>query len=127
MRGYISITAKELQAWLETGSALLEDLYAPTADFVTGNSDLDEEEIEFTLSMLAAEDALTENTEKFPLVAALEISPELIATSAEGVITLKTSAPWTSVECIFLVEDGGEELTWFATQEVPEQLKNWLA
>jgi len=127
MRGYISITAEELQAWLKTGSALLEDLYAPTAEFVTNNSDLDEEEIEFTLSMLAAEDALSDEAQKYPLVAALEIAPDLIATSAEGVITLKTSAPWTSLECIFLVEDGGEELTWFATQEVQEQLKNWLA
>jgi hypothetical protein len=127
MRGYISITAKELQAWLTTGSALLEDLYAPTSDFISENSDLDEEEIEFTLSMLAAEDALSQDSEKFPLVAALEISADLIESSSEGAITLKAKAPWSTLECVFLVEDGGEELTWFATQEVSEQLKNWLA
>ena len=49
MRGYISITANELHDWLKQGSAVLENLYAPTADFVAENSDLDEEELEFTL------------------------------------------------------------------------------
>ncbi|CAB4869285.1 unannotated protein [freshwater metagenome] len=127
MRGYISITANELHDWLKQGSAVLENLYAPTADFVAENSDLDEEELEFTLSMLAAQDSLADESEKFPLVAALEVPSALIASSSEGVITLKESAAWSSVECVFLVEDGGEELTWYATQEVEDQLKNWLS
>jgi hypothetical protein len=127
MRGYISISPSELQSFLTDGSILVENLYAPTEDFILENSDLDEEEIEFTLSMLAAQDALSQESEKFPLVAALEIPQSLIATSTEGIVTLTESAKWENLECVFLVEDSGEELTWFATQEVEQQLKIWLA
>lgn len=127
MRGYISISASELQSFLVDGSISIENLYAPTEDFVLENSDLDDEEIEFTLSMLAAQDALSEESGKFPLVAALEIPQSQIATSSEGLVTLKESAKWESLECVFLVEDSGEELTWFATQEIEQQLKIWLA
>ena len=127
MRGYISISPSELQSFLVDGSISVRNLYAPTEDFVLERSDLDEEEIEFTLSMLAAQDALSEESAKFPLVAALEIPQSLIATSTEGLVTLTGSAKWENLECVFLVEDGGEELTWFATQEVEQQLKIWLA
>ena len=106
---------------------MVRNLYAPTEDFVRENSDLDEEEIEFILSMLAAQDALSEETQTVPLVAALEIPQSLIATSTEGIVTLTESAKWENLECVFLVEDGGEELTWFATQEVEQELKTWLA
>jgi hypothetical protein len=127
MRGYISISPSELQSFLFNGSILVRNLHAPTEDFVLDNPDLDEEEIEFTLSMLAAQDALSESSEVTPLVAALEIPQSLIATSTEGIVTLTESAKWENLECVFLVEDSGEELTWFATQEVEQQLKIWLA
>jgi hypothetical protein len=127
MRGYISISPSELQSFLLNGSILVRNLHAPTEDFVLDNPDLDEEELEFTLSMLAAQDALSESSEVTPLVAALEIPQSLIATSTEGIVTLTESAKWENLECVFLVEDSGEELTWFATQEVEQQLKIWLA
>ena len=127
MRGYTSISAIELKNWLNDGSIAIENLYAPTEDFVAANSDLDEEEIEFTLSMLAVQDWQSDENEKYPLVAALEIPADSIAASSEGLISLNKEAQWEYLECIFLVEEDGEELTWFATQEVPEQLKTWLA
>ena len=127
MRGYTSISASELKNWLDDGSIAIENLYAPTEDFVAANSDLDDEEIEFTLSMLAAQDWQSVENEKYPLVAALEIPGDSIADSSDGLISLNKDARWEYLECIFLVEGDGEELTWFATQEVPEQLKTWLA
>jgi hypothetical protein len=127
MRGYTSISISELKAWLDDGEISILNLYAPTDDFVSANPDLDEEEIEFTLTALAAEDALMVVDEKYPLVAALEIPSEEIATTSDGVIGLNSKAKWGYLECIFQVEDDGEELTWFATQEISEQLKIWLA
>ena len=127
MRGYTSISISELKAWLDDGEISILNLYAPTDDFVSANPDLDEEEIEFTLTALAAEDALMVVDEKYPLVAALEIPSEEIATTSDGVIGLNSKAKWGYLECIFLVEDAGEELTWFATQEISEQLKIWRA
>jgi hypothetical protein len=127
MRGYTSISISELKAWLDDGEISILNLYAPTDDFVSANPDLDEEEIEFTLTALAAEDALMVVDEKYPLVAALEIPSEEIATTSDGVIGLNSKAKWGYLECIFQVEDAGEELTWFATQEISEQLKIWLA
>ena len=125
MRGYISITATDLKSWLHEGCIQLEDLYAPTKDFIAANADLDEEEIEFTLSMLAAEDAQS-GDEKYPLVVALEVPSNLIEEADHGVITLKSKAPWEFLECVFLVEENGEELTWFATQEIESHLDQWL-
>ncbi len=126
MRGYTSISASELKAWLDDGDISIVNLYAPTENFLTENSELNEEEMEFALSMFAAQDALADESQKFPLVAALEIPAGSFATNSDGLITPIDKAKWDYLECIFLVEDGGEELTWFATQEVSHQLKIWL-
>lgn len=65
MRGYAAMTAQEVFEFLNSGSLDISDIYAPTESFLAAHPDLDEEEIEYSLSMVAAEDALEMRTQRF--------------------------------------------------------------
>jgi hypothetical protein len=128
MRGYLPVTVEEIAAFLESQSMECGPLYAPTIKFLTANSDMDEEEGEFILSMLAADEALEmrANPEKPGFILALEVSDPEISEHGENFVILKEVAKWESVQCAFLVSADGEELTWFATQEIKPALQEWL-
>mgnify|MGYP000241416426 CR=1 FL=1 len=128
MRGYLPVTVEEIAAFLDAQSMECGPLYAPTIKFLTANSDMDEEEGEFILSMLAADEALEmrANPEKPGFILALEVSDAEIAEHGENFVVLKDLAKWESVQCAFLVSPDGEELTWFATQEIKPALQEWL-
>ena len=102
-------------------------LYAPTIKFLTANSEMDEEEGEFLLSMLAADEALEmrEDSNQLGFILALEVSDQEISEHGENFVLLKDSAKWESVQCAFSVSPDGEELTWFATQEISPALEQW--
>ncbi len=128
MRGYLPVTVEEIAAFLESQAMECGPLYAPTIKFLTANSDMDEEEGEFILSMLAADEALEMRTNpaKPGFILALEVSDPEIAEHGENFVILKDVAKWESVQCAFLVSSDGEELTWFATQEIKPALQEWL-
>ena len=80
MRGYLPVTVEEIAAFLESQSMECGPLYAPTIKFLTANSEMDEEEGEFLLSMLAADEALEmrANPTSAGFILALEVSdPEI--------------------------------------------------
>lgn len=128
MRGYLAMTALEVAEFLATGTFDVSDLYAPTSQFIVDHTDLDDEEIEYTLSMIAAEDAveMKTSTSGTACVLACEVPAESISESHDMSISLSTSLKWENVECLFEVSADGEDLTWFATQEVEANLPNWL-
>lgn len=128
MRGYLPVTVEEIAAFLESQAMECGPLYAPTIKFLTANSDMDEEEGEYILSMLAADEALEmrANPAKPGFILALEVSDPEIAEHGENFVILKDVAKWESVQCAFLVSSDGEELTWFATQEIKPALQEWL-
>lgn len=126
MRAYLASTAAEVAEFLQSGNLNASEIYAPHKEFALAHPDQDEEEIEFTLSLLAAEDAQELKDEKSGIacVLAFEIpeSPILDET------TVQLSAPlnWSQLQCLFEISEDGEELTWFATQEIEENLERWL-
>ena len=128
MRGYLPVIVEEIATFLKTKSMECGPLYAPTIKFLTANSEMDEEEGEFFLSMLAADEALEMRTNpaKPGFILALEVSDPEIAEHGENFVILKDVAKWESVQCAFLVSSDGEELTWFATQEIKPALQEWL-
>lgn len=132
MRGYVAMTAKEVAEFLASSKSYLNQLYAPTAEFSRDHSDLGEEEAEYLLSMLAAEDAIElvdDSDEGRACVLAFEIPAELIATSNDFEITISTPLNWDHLQCLFTVTshaDAELELTWFAPQEISLQLPEWL-
>lgn len=127
MRGYLPVTVEEISSFLATKSMECGPLYAPTIKFLTANSEMDEEEGEFLLSMLAADEALEmrEDSNQLGFILALEVSDQEISEHGENFVLLKDSAKWESVQCAFSVSPDGEELTWFATQEISPALEQW--
>ena len=128
MRGYLPVTVEEIAAFLESQSMECGPLYAPTIKFLTANSDMDEEEGEYILSMLAADEALEmrTNPESAGFILALEVNDPEIAEHGENFVNLRENGRWEDVQCAFLVSPDGDELTWFATQEISAALPNWL-
>jgi len=128
MRGYLPVTVDEIATFLATQSMECGPLYAPTIKFLTANNEMDEEEGEFLLSMLAADEALEmrERPDELGFILALEVSDLEISEHGENFILLKDAAKWESVQCAFSVSPDGEELTWFATQEIKPALSDWL-
>jgi hypothetical protein len=128
MRGYLPVTVEEIAAFLESQAMECGPLYAPTIKFLTADSEMDEEEGEFLLSMLAADEALEmrANPANPGFILALEVNDPEIAEHGENFVVLKDLAKWESVQCAFLVSPDGEELTWFATQEIKPALQEWL-
>jgi hypothetical protein len=128
MRGYLPVTVEEIAAFLDSQTMECGPLYAPTIKFLTAHSEMDEEEGEFVLSMLAADEALEmrTNPQGPGFILALEVSDPEIIEHGENFVILKDLAKWESVQCAFLVSPDGEELTWFATQEIKPSLDNWM-
>jgi hypothetical protein len=128
MRGYVAMTAKEVAEFLATGTFDVSDVYAPTSQFIVDHQDLDDEEIEYTLSMVAAEDSIEMKSETSgtACVLAFEVPAESISESHDMSISLSAPLQWENVECLFEVSEDGEDLTWFATQEIAANLPTWL-
>lgn len=128
MRAYVGVTAQEVKDFLESGQLDASDVYAATGVFIAHNSDLDEEEVEFALSLVAAEDAieLKNNLPGTACVLAFEVPDEIISETHEMSISLNAPLKWEYLECCFEVSDDGEDLTWFATQEIANNISAWL-
>ena len=125
MRSYVGVSVEELEALLASTSISIPTLFAPTPEFIATHSELGEEEHEFILSMLAAEESLELREAGQGYVLAVEVPDSLI--KEMGADSLAVDAPisldW--IACIFLVSPDGEELTWFAIEEVPSMLPSW--
>ena len=127
MRAYLPITQKDLEGFVLSKSLEVDELYAPTIHFVLENPELDEEELEYLLSVAAGEEALELRlSEKAPgIVVAFEIEKEQIAEHYAQSITLTSSVQWDQVQCALLAFQGDDELVWFATQEIELHLAEW--
>lgn len=129
MRVYLASTADELQEFLQEGSLDIPEVYAPTPIYFATHPEMDEEEIEFSLSLLAAEDSLqlTDDQSGAPIVIAFEIPEDLLGSFDEVSVNLNGALLWKMVEAIFLVGIEPEDLTWFAPQEAESMIAEWLA
>ena len=127
MRAYLPISHDELAAFLNSGSKELESILAPTPFYVGENEDLDEEEIEYLLSLEAAQTALElRSSNKAPgIVLAIELEPQQVNTVNENSVTLNSAITWAQVQCALLLFPGDDELIWFATQEIEINMGEW--
>ena len=127
MRAYLPITHLELTSFLESGVKKIETIFAPTPFFVGDNSELDEEEIEYLLSLEAAQESLAlRQSESSPgLVLAIELEPAQVNQVEDKSVTLNSDVSWNQVQCALLLYPNDEELIWFATQEIALNLGEW--
>ena len=127
MRAYLPLSHDELAAFLNTGSKELESILAPTPFYVGENEDLDEEEIEYLLSLEAAQASMgMRPSNKAPGIAlAIELAAQQVNTVNENSVTLNSPITWEQVQCALLLFPEEEELIWFATQEIEINLGEW--
>ena len=128
MRAYLAISQKDLAAFVISKSIEVDELFAPTPQFVADNTDCDEEELEYLLSLSAGEEALDLRlSEKAPgIVLAIEVEEAQIAESYEDSITLNSAITWDQIQCALLAYQGDDELVWFATQEIEVHCGEWV-
>jgi hypothetical protein len=127
MRAYLPLSHDELAAFLNNGSKELESILAPTPFYVGENEDLDEEEIEYLLSLEAAQASMQMRpSNKAPgIVLAIELEAQQVNTVNENSVTLNSPTTWEQVQCALLLFPDEEELIWFATQEIEINLGEW--
>lgn len=127
MRVYLGTTADEVQEFLKELTLDIPDVYAPTDIFRSTHPEMDEEELEYSLSLLAAEDALNlaDELSGAPLVIAFEVAEEALGDFDEMSAALLAPLHWRQVEAIFTVGDSAEDLTWFAPQEAAAAIEEW--
>ena len=128
MRVYLGTTAEELQEFLSEGTLDISEVYAPTPIYSATHPEMDEEEVEYALSLLAAEDALdlVDDQSGAALVIALEVVEEQLGAFDEISAEVRTPLIWSTVEAVFLVGEDADDLTWFAPQEAVVTISEWL-
>ena len=131
MRGYIAITPDELAELITDGEISVETAFIPTKSFKAANSDLGEEESEYILSLLAADDSLSYQGEsaKFSFALAVDLEDSQLGTELDVEVNLTSPIKFSQADCLFVGEVDSEdgELTWYAAQEIALQLPSWQA
>jgi hypothetical protein len=96
MRAYLPLTIDEVKEFYLQKTFAPEIIYAPTIKFITANPELDEEEAEYEISMIAARAS-------GGFVIAVELAEK---------------------EALFVYDSIEDELTWYATQEIGDYLQS---
>lgn len=112
---------------MKTGEISVDRVFAPTIKFLTSQPDLDQEEIEYELSLLAAALSLSQRAEgkSQALILALELDKNQIGADGQESVEITSILRWNQVQCAFLCNAMDDELVWFATQEIADQLPTW--
>jgi len=130
MRGYLALTPDELAQLLGDGEISIETAFVPTGQFKSINPELGEEESEYILSLLAAEDSISYQGDlaNFSFVLAVDLEASQIGQESEVEVNLTSPIKFSQADCLFVgdakADDG--ELTWYAVQEIAVELPNWL-
>jgi hypothetical protein len=129
MRGYLAVTPEELAQLLNDGEISIDTAFVPTSQFKSINPELGEEEAEYILSLLAAEDSISYqgDSAKSSFVLAVDLEASQIGQESEVEVNLTSPIKFSQADCLFVgdakADDG--ELTWYAAQEIAIQLPNW--
>jgi len=131
MRGYLAITPEELVKLINDGEIAIETAFVSTSQFKSANPELGEEESEYILSLLAAEDSISfqDDLASFSFALAVDLESAQVGEELEVEVNLLSPIKFSQVDCLFVgdakADDG--ELTWYAAQEIAIALPNWQA
>ena len=111
-------TTPDLIKTLLTDEVTFEEYLTPAQFEVEFNSEIDDEAREHLISLLAAEDSLELNGNKAGFVIAADLSDDQL--NGEAI-----SLNFKQVAALLYTEDG-EELSWYAPEEIEHQISGWL-
>ena len=128
MRGYVALTPKELQDFINSGTFDTPSAFVASID-LEENLDVDQEELEFEMSWLAAQESRGKQDlpEARGFVLAVDLVNDQVGEKKENQVSLLSPISWSQVESLLLSESDEPELSWFAAQEIPTYLPQWLA
>jgi hypothetical protein len=129
MRCYLSVTPSEIQDFFTSGVFETDLALTVTQSFADENPEADEEELEFDVSLFAAQNSKERQGDLHArgFALALEVpSSETGAMSSQGV-SLVRPLQWSFVEAVLVSESDESELSWFAPQEVENHFADWLS
>ena len=131
MRAYVAITPIELHGFINSGSfkasrVLIVD--HTNSENLESNSET-EEEWEFESSWQAAKEsrAMQESPAALGLVLAIDLEPDQVGATQANYVEVLSNLSWSQVQSLLLAESEDVELSWFAAQEIPTYLPQWLA
>lgn len=129
MRAYLAVTIEDLSALLEKGSFPFRTSFILTTAFAQANPELDEEELEFELSWIAAQASRTEGnpSQTLGFVLAVDLENTQIGETVREQVSLLSEIKWLQVESVLVSESADPELTWYASQELATYLPTWKA
>lgn len=129
MRAYLAVSTDELSALLDKGSFAFRTAFILTTAFAQANPELDEEELEFELSWLAAQTSRAEGKSPHALgfVLAVDLANEQLGETVGQQVQLQSEITWPQAESILVSESEDPELTWYASQELAAYLPAWKA
>ena len=117
MRVYVATTASNIKQLIDRGSAIFEEYLTP-AQFEF-DAEVGEEEREHLVSQLAADDSLELNSGKASFVLALDLTDEQLNGDSVEV-------KFSQIAALLHSEDG-DELSWFAPEEIAFNIDNWVS
>ncbi len=131
MRAYVAITPIELQGFINSGffrasRVLIAD--HTNSENLESNSET-QEELEFESSWQAAKEsrAMQESPDALGLVLAVDLVSDQVGAQEENHVEVLSDLSWSQVQSLLLAESEDTELSWFAVQEIPTYLPQWLA
>lgn len=129
MRGYLAITPTVIDEFLAAGTYRFGSAFVTTRSFFEENPEVDEEEREFELSWLAAQDSRIQqgSDESHGFVLAVDLRSAQAGNEVGSQVQLLSDISWSQVESLLVAESTEPELTWYASQEIVEHLPQWLA
>lgn len=130
MRAYVAITPPELQGFIDSGSFKASKAWIVNqtqSDDFESDSDT-AEELEFESSLQAAvQSRATQGPDALGMALAVDLATEQVGAIAENQVEVLSDLLWSQVQSLLLAESDEPELSWFAAQEIPTYLPQWLA
>jgi len=131
MRAYVAITPPELQNFLEKGSFHAAQAFVldPISSGDAGMTSDDQEEFEFELSWRAAEESrgMQGTSSAVGMALAVDLEQDQMGEVVGEHVGLLSNILWSQVQSLLISESEEPELSWFAAQEIPTYLPQWLA
>ena len=128
MRAYIPVVPSQIEVLLREGRFRFAQAFVTTRLFFEENSEVDEEEREFELSLLAAQASreIQESQESNGYVLAVNLTSVQSGSESGFQVEVLSEIEWSQVDAVLIAQSEEEELTWFASQEVQDNLPSWL-